>query len=405
MQRKILLGIPVALVVVGAAAVTLPAQATTGVPVSSMTASTHDGNVPANTVDGDLSTRWSGKGDGAWIRYDLGSSAKVASIGIAWHRGDQRKSTFLVQASADAKSWQTVVARRESSGKTTDFEVYDFTDRAARYVQVVGFGNSENNWNSISEAAVYAADGDTGTEPGSGDTGTEPGSGSGGTGTDCASPSDVLDLTNWKVTLPTGSGSSPTEIKQPALKGYTVSPSFVASADCASVQFQAPVNGVTTSGSSYPRSELREMANNGSSQASWSSTSGTHTMVAELAFDALPQVKPHLVGAQIHDGGDDITVFRLEGTNLYVTNGDDSNYKLVTSDYKLGTRFEAKFVVSGGQVKAYYNGQLQTTITKSFSGAYFKAGAYTQANCSKSSPCSSSNYGQTSIYKLTVTHS
>jgi hypothetical protein len=146
------------------------------------------------------------------------------------------------------------------------------------------------------------------------------------------------------------------------------------------------------------------MANSGSSNASWSSTSGTHTMVIDEAVTALPAVKPHVVAGQIHDASDDLAVFRLEGTNLYVTNGNDSHYELVTSSYVLGTEFEATFVVGGGQIKAYYNGVLQTTISSSFSGAYFKAGAYTQANCGNSSPCSSDNYGEVVIYGLTVTH-
>ena len=31
----------------------------------------------------------------------------------------------------------------------------------------------------------------------------------------CAYPADVLDLTNWKMTLPTGDDEDPTEITQP----------------------------------------------------------------------------------------------------------------------------------------------------------------------------------------------
>jgi hypothetical protein len=216
-------------------------------------------------------------------------------------------------------------------------------------------------------------------------------------------PADVLDLTNWKLTLPTGSEEKPTEVKQPDLKTFSVNPYFVVAGD--GVQFRAPVNGVTTSGSGYPRSELREMTDDGTSNASWSSTSGTHTLVVRESFDHLPADKPQLVGAQIHDADDDVSVFRLEGSNLYVTDGDTAHHKLVTSSYKLGTVFEAKFVVSDGQVRAYYNGVLQTTISNDFSGAYFKAGAYTQANCDNSSPCSDSNYGQTTIRSVTVTHS
>jgi hypothetical protein len=213
----------------------------------------------------------------------------------------------------------------------------------------------------------------------------------------------VLDLTNWKVTLPIGAEEKPTEIKQPALASYSKDPYFTV--DGTGVQFRAPVNGVTTGGSSYPRAELREMTDNGTKNAAWSSTSGTHTLTVKEAFVKLPAGKPHVVGAQIHGGDDDVTVFRLEGTKLYVTDGDNPHHKLITDKYVLGTPFEAKFVVSGGTVRAYYNGVQQTTLSTSFSGAYFKAGAYTQANCEKSSPCSASNYGEVHIFDLKVAHS
>jgi hypothetical protein len=216
-------------------------------------------------------------------------------------------------------------------------------------------------------------------------------------------PGQVLDLTNWKLTLPTGGDEEPTEIKQPSLATYSNNPYFVVNGN--SVQFRAAVNGVTTGGSSYPRSELREMTGNGTANASWSSGSGTHTLVVKEAFTKLPAEKPQMVGAQIHDSDDDVAVFRLEGSKLYITDGDEPHHKLVTSSYQLGTAFEAKFVVSDDEVRAYYNGVLQTTLSKSFDGAYFKAGAYPQANCDKSSPCSDSNYGEVRIYRLKVQHS
>lgn len=223
----------------------------------------------------------------------------------------------------------------------------------------------------------------------------------------CRYPAQVLDLANWKITLPVakpGDPTSPLEVKQPQLRTYSNSPYFVASSRCDSVTFRAPVKGVTTPGSTYPRSELREMANNGANNASWSSTLGTHRITATEAFTALPKVKPHLVGLQVRDANDDLSAFRLEGSNLYITDGNNSHYKLVTDLYTLGTRFEAKFEVSGGMIRAYYNGVLQATLLKVFTGGYFKAGAYTQANCTNSSPCSSDNYGSTAIYKLTLFH-
>ena len=192
---------------------------------------------------------------------------------------------------------------------------------------------------------------------------------------------------------------------QPELRTFKVDPWFLPTGGCDGVRFRAAVNGVTTSGSSNPRSELREMKNNGQDKAAWSSGSGTHTMVINESITHLPAGRPYVVAGQIHDSADDVQVFRLEGSSLWLTDGNTTHYKLITSSYQLGTRFEAKFVVSGNQIKAYYNGALQSTLSTSFSGAYFKAGAYTQANCGTTSPCSSSNYGEVVINSLSVSHS
>jgi alginate lyase len=222
----------------------------------------------------------------------------------------------------------------------------------------------------------------------------------------CSTPGDVLNLTNWKLQLPVDdpnqSGTQVLEITQPTLDSYERSPWFVDLPDCNGVRFRNAVNGVTTPNTSYARSELREMR--GSSGASWSSTSGTHTMVIDQAITHLPNTKPQVVAGQIHNGND-MATFRLDGSSLYVTNENDTHYKLVDGNYTLGKRFQAKFVVSNGSIKAYYNNVLQATIPKSFTGGNFKAGVYTQANCTNSSPCDSSNYGETVIYNVTVTHS
>ncbi|MBZ6191911.1 polysaccharide lyase family 7 protein [Streptomyces olivaceus] len=225
-----------------------------------------------------------------------------------------------------------------------------------------------------------------------------------GGGGSCAYPADVLDLTDWYIGLPVGDEESPTNVYQPDLATYANDPWFTTADDCEAVRFRAPVDGVTTSGSEYPRSELREMTDSGKTKASWSSTSGTHTMVVDQAVTDVPEKTPDVVAGQIHDASDDVSVFRLEGRKLYVTDGDEK-HKLVVDDYEPGTRFRAKFVVGDGKVKAYYNGELQTTLSRKFSGAYFKAGAYTQANCGNSDPCDGDNYGQVKIYGLDVTHS
>ncbi|MFH8533831.1 chondroitinase-B domain-containing protein [Streptomyces tendae] len=389
-MRRMFHALLVGAVAVGISGVFQPVASADAAPleVKDVSASADDGNVPANTLDNDLSTRWSAEGDGAWIRYDLGSQQTIGSASIAWHQGDTRKNTFDIQLSDDGSAWTTVMDNRTTSGTTQQQQNYDFADTTARYLRIVGHGNTTNDWTSITETDIYPADGG----------GEDPGGGS------CAYPADVLDLKNWYIGLPVGEKESPTNVYQPELDTYANDPWFTTDDDCTAVRFRAPVNGVTTSGSKYPRSELREMTDSGESKASWSSTSGTHTMVIDQAITDVPEETPNVVAGQIHDDSDDVSVFRLEGSKLYVTDEDEKAH-LVTEDYELGTRFQAKFVVSDGKIKAYYNGQLQTTLSKEFSGAYFKAGAYTQANCDKSDPCSEDNYGQVKIYGLSVTHS
>ncbi|MBB5957239.1 hypothetical protein FHS29_003832 [Saccharothrix tamanrassetensis] len=218
----------------------------------------------------------------------------------------------------------------------------------------------------------------------------------------------MLDLRNWKITLPVDdprqSGAQPLEVEQPLLGHFALPPWFVANRSCDGVRFRNAVTGLHTPNSKYARSELHEMTNHGTSEISWSPVSGKHTMVVDQSIDHLPNDKPHVVAGQIHDNSDDVTVFRLEGTTLYLTDGDNTHYKMITDDYVLGTRFQAKFAVEHGRIDAYYNGVLQATLPATFAGAYFKAGAYTQANCSNSTPCDETNYGQVTIYQVTVTH-
>src|SRR5262249_45465985 len=82
--------------------------ATTPLAVVSVSASADDGNVPANTVDGSLSTRWSASGDAQWIQFDLGASCTVGSVAIAWYKGDLRSSRFDIRTSTDRFTWSDV---------------------------------------------------------------------------------------------------------------------------------------------------------------------------------------------------------------------------------------------------------------------------------------------------------
>ncbi|MBI4098369.1 MAG: polysaccharide lyase family 7 protein [Candidatus Levybacteria bacterium] len=220
-------------------------------------------------------------------------------------------------------------------------------------------------------------------------------------------PSQIINLTNWKLTLPIGKNEKPIEIKQPDLAKFEIDPWFVATLNGNGVRFRSPVNGMTTKGSNYPRSELREMTGSGVSNASWNSTSGVHSMFLDEAITALPSKKKHIVAGQIHDAKSDVIVIRLQDRSLFI-NVDGENVKTLDSNYILGKRFSVKFVVKNGQTAVFYNGSSSPvyTLNKEYSGAYFKAGAYTQSNCSKeeSLKCTDTNYGEVIIFKLTVTH-
>ncbi|OGI28546.1 MAG: hypothetical protein A2288_03345 [Candidatus Moranbacteria bacterium RIFOXYA12_FULL_44_15] len=221
---------------------------------------------------------------------------------------------------------------------------------------------------------------------------------------DC--PAEVVNLANWKQTLPIGDSKKPKEIFQPALADYSLDPYFRVDSAGDKIICRAPVNGVTTSNSGYPRSELREMINGGKDQASWSTSSGTHTMTIEQAITAVPETKKHVVAGQIHGSDDDIIAIRLEYPKLFV----DINGKAgptLDANYILGKKFTVKLAAADGQIKVYYNGNATPvhTLKKKASGCYFKAGAYTQSNCSKEKNCSDSNFGEVAIYDLSVDHS
>ena len=212
-------------------------------------------------------------------------------------------------------------------------------------------------------------------------------------------PGEVLDLSNWYLTLPTGEERDPDDVYQPNLTTYLGS-HFHLNGTGDGVVFTANAGGVTTSGSSYPRSELREM--NGGQKAGWSNRSDTHTLCVRQAITRLPQVKPHLVAAQIHDADDDVMLVRLEGQRLLVEYQDGDREVVLDPAYRLGTPYDLTIVAAESRVQVYYNGRLGADIPESGSGWYFKAGSYVQSNPDKGDDPDA--VGEVVVYSLQVTH-
>ena len=131
--------------------------------VQHVRASSHDGNVPENTLDDDSSTRWSADGVGAWIEFDFARSNILHRVDIAWYRGDIRQASFKIDVSSDAENWQQVFSG-ESGGSSLLLEPYDIVVSPARFVRVTGLGNNQNTWNSITSVRLFGEKGEASDE-------------------------------------------------------------------------------------------------------------------------------------------------------------------------------------------------------------------------------------------------
>ncbi|MCR9064099.1 MAG: polysaccharide lyase family 7 protein [Cytophagales bacterium] len=226
-------------------------------------------------------------------------------------------------------------------------------------------------------------------------------------------PSEVIDLENWKITIPfddfgnDGSDSQVAgEIVGDDLKTYLLENYYYVDTNKNGVVFRAHAGGAHTSGSGYPRCELREMIKN--KRAKWQSGVGKHTLEIEQAINHLPAHKKHVVAGQIHSTGDfdDVITCRLEERKLFLShNGKAAT--VLTSNYVLGSRFKIKWVVEDNVIKSYFNDELVETYPLAFPDSYFKAGCYTQsASWGKNNNhnADSEDYGEVIIYKLRVSH-
>ncbi len=112
-------------------------------------------NTEGNSVDNDLSTKWSNLGLGSWLQFDLGQEKQVCDIGISWYKGDFRYIDFVVSVSSDGYDFRQVFSSTNSY-TTDDIEIYDIPDTVGKYLRITVTGNSVNDWASINEVDVFA---------------------------------------------------------------------------------------------------------------------------------------------------------------------------------------------------------------------------------------------------------
>jgi hypothetical protein len=202
----------------------VPPTIPTKIPVagSAVTASSFQSpNVPANTVDGDLATRWSAQGDPQWIQYDLGSPMTINFVKVAVYQGNTCVQTFDFQTSLDGTNFTTVAEGLKSSGTTAEFEIYNLPSPAgARFVRLLCHGNNTSTWNSFTEVEIWGS----------------------------SSPPPLLPPTNFTASLVTSTSAtiSWAASTSPGVTGY----------NCSIPGFTFPARWPLTTGTSFPLTNL-----------------------------------------------------------------------------------------------------------------------------------------------------
>lgn len=382
----------------------------------SVSANGDDGNVPRNTLDGNFGTRWSSQGaTGKYITYDLGASYPINQVKIAWYNGNQRKSYFQIRVGNSTSSLSTVYNAKTtgSSGSTTGLESYNFSSVSARYIRISCFGNSSNDWNSITEVQINTTD----TNP------PPPPSGN--------SPAAVLGITSntWKINSFNGApGSSAryyddiTDASGVSYNTYSDPNYFYTDGSWVFFKCYRGLGGSANSGN--PRVELREMSNG--NLAKWNGSSGTHTMKWTVNVDRLPRSADGKSGVlcfgQIHgpernSNGvkvDDLIRVQFLGTpdqntgavklkiSGYITEKVLGGSKTYTG-YNLDTDYTFTLTYTGGKVYLYNGSSLvfSQQMNTSADSNYFKVGNYLQ---SVQGASYTGSYGLLKIKNLSVRH-
>ncbi len=208
-----------------------------------------------------------------------------------------------------------------------------------------------------------------------------------------AVPATVFDLANWRIKVPDAAGTtySPSELA-------TLNNDFFCLTDDGAMVFYAPVDG-GTDGSTYPRSELREMVDPSSSSVGWVVT-GTHTMSAQTTVTLEPSNGKNVI-AQVDSLTDDILAkiqwdndrirVQLRQINPDGTPGSYEDYWFDSQNtsFPVGTTFDWDMTVENGVLSVTVDGE---TVTRDFTlletspsdyvddEFYFSAGSQPQDN-------------------------
>ena len=211
-------------------------------------------------------------------------------------------------------------------------------------------------------------------------------------------PGGNFDLSHWYLGLPVDSsggtnGTSASILAATLTNGYT-SEWFYTGPDGA-MTFWAWVVGATTSGSSYPRSELREQISPPNNSVNWYAY-GTHILDAQCKVLQVPSTKDVCIG-QIHGGYTGqglplLLIHYIDGQQIQAnirTNATDPNAKTLKQFFgtsSLNTNISYVIKIENGLLRIVVNSItnsvniFQTDPGWATNDMYFKAGDYCQDN-------------------------
>jgi uncharacterized delta-60 repeat protein len=117
------------------------------------TASTsYAGLPPANTTDGDASSRWSSQfSDNEWIYVDLGSAYTISRVVLSWEAAYGRG--YKLQVSSNASTWSDVYTTTAGDGGVDDLTLA--APASGRYVRMLGTQRGTMYGYSLWEFEVY----------------------------------------------------------------------------------------------------------------------------------------------------------------------------------------------------------------------------------------------------------
>ena len=219
-------------------------------------------------------------------------------------------------------------------------------------------------------------------------------------------PGANFDLSHWKLTLPDAAASE----VSPGQLAAGVTNAFFATGPDGAMVFFCPVTGGTTSGSAYPRCELRELMDTWNSTVNWTGQ-GRHRLTAQCRVSQIPSSGKVIIG-QIHSySGNARPLVKLQfnsgGIEALVKKSPDSDTdtRFTFPDAALNDMISYQIEVVNGLLSMTVGGVQRSVNVFQSDPAwadqtfYFKAGNYCQDNSG------ATNEGAVvAFYQLSIAH-